>query len=156
MRRRQRRKRRRAKTPKIRSLQARVDTRNHNNSRRSSNRSRSPRRRETAPELRGTVSIELLVIMVPVLFGLMGFAVDLGRLYLIKGELNQAANAMAMAAAQQLNGTDQAVDAAGGAAQSLLDDSLHDASRYNFGSIVIGQPTVALTSTVAEPALFAT
>jgi Flp pilus assembly protein TadG len=86
----------------------------------------------------------------------MGFAVDLGRLYLVKGELNQAASAMAMAAARQLNGTDQAVDAAGGAAQSLLDDSLHDASRYNFGSIVIGQPTLSLTSTVAEPALFAT
>ncbi len=105
---------------------------------------------------RGGISIQMLVILVPVIFGFMGFAVDLGRLYLVKGELNQAASAMAMAAAQQLNGTDQAVEAAGGAAQSLLDDSLHDASRYNFGSIVIGQATLALTSTVAEPALFAT
>ena len=31
----------------------------------------------------------------------MGFAVDLGRLYLIRGELNQAANAMALASAAQ-------------------------------------------------------
>src|SRR5215472_15397711 len=104
----------------------------------------------------GGISIQMLVILVPVIFGFMGFAVDLGRLYLAKGELNQAASAMAIAAAQQLNGTEQAVASATGAAQSLLDDSLHDASRYNFGSIVIGQPTIALTSTVAEPALFAT
>jgi Flp pilus assembly protein TadG len=112
--------------------------------------------RKSSKLRRGGISIQMLVILVPVIFGFMGFAVDLGRLYLVKGELNQAASAMAMAAAKQLNGTDQAVDAADGAAQSLLDDSLHDASRYNFGSIVIGQPTLALTSTVAEPALFAT
>ncbi len=53
----------------------------------------------------GSMSLQLLVIMVPVLFGFMGFAIDLGRLYLIRGELNQAANAMALAAAAQLLGT---------------------------------------------------
>src|SRR3954468_1063676 len=41
---------------------------------------------------RGSMSLQLLVILVPVLFGLMGFALDLGRLYLIRGELNEAAN----------------------------------------------------------------
>ena len=41
------------------------------------------------------MSIYFLVIMVPVLLGMMGFAVDLGRLWLIRGELNQAASAMA-------------------------------------------------------------
>jgi hypothetical protein len=98
----------------------------------------------------------MLVILVPVLFGFMGFAVDLGRLYLIKGELNQAAGAMAIAAASQLNGTVQAETSAAIAVQSVLDDSLRDASRYNFGSIVVGQPTVALNSSVDPPALFAT
>jgi hypothetical protein len=39
----------------------------------------------------------VLVILVPVLFGFMGFAIDLGRMYLIRGELNTAANAMAVA-----------------------------------------------------------
>ena len=105
---------------------------------------------------RGAISIQMLVILVPVLFGFMGFAVDLGRLYLVKGELNQAASAMAMAAASQLNGTTQAGTAATSAAQALLDDSINSASRYNFGSIVIGQPTIALNSAVADPALFAT
>ena len=98
----------------------------------------------------------MLVILVPVLFGFMGFAVDLGRLYLVKGELNQAASAMAQAAASQLNGTTQAATAATNAAQALLDDTLNNASRYNFGSIVIGQPTVALTSAIDQPAFFAT
>ena len=105
---------------------------------------------------RGGVSIQMLVILVPVLFGFMGFAVDLGRLYLVKGELNQAASAMATAAASQLNGTTQAATAAANAAQSVLDDSLNNASRYNFGSIVIGQPTAALDSVVYPAALFAT
>ena len=60
---------------------------------------------ESEPVARARSRIQLLVILVPVLFGFMGFAIDLGRLYLIRGELNQAANAMALAAAAQLNGT---------------------------------------------------
>src|SRR5579871_5281482 len=52
----------------------------------------------------GTFSLQLLILMVPVFFGLMGFAVDLGRLYLIKGELNEAAAAMALQSATQLLG----------------------------------------------------
>ena len=48
------------------------------------------------------MSLQLLILLVPVIFGLMGFALDLGRLWLIRGELNQAANAMALAAAAQM------------------------------------------------------
>ena len=50
------------------------------------------------------MSIQLLVILVPVIFGLMGFAIDLGRLWMIRGELHQAANAMALAGASQMSG----------------------------------------------------
>ncbi len=116
---------------------------------------RNQNRKRNSQE-RGGVSIQMLVILVPVLFGFMGFAVDLGRLYLVKGELNQAASAMATAAASQLNGTTQAATAAANAAQSLLDDSLNSASRYNLGSIVIGQASVGLNSGVDPTALFAT
>ena len=35
---------------------------------------------------RGSMSIQLAVILVPVVFGLMGFALDLGRPYLVRGE----------------------------------------------------------------------
>jgi Flp pilus assembly protein TadG len=102
------------------------------------------------------MSLQLAVIMVPVLFGMMGFAIDLGRLYLIRGELNQAANAMALAGAAQLMGTSASLDNATTAAQQSLDNTNNLANKYNFGSLVIGQTTGNLTSTVNPPAFFAT
>ena len=102
------------------------------------------------------MSLQLLVVMVPVLLGMMGFAIDLGRLYLIRGELNQAANAMALAAATQLVGTSASLDNATAAAQQSLDNTNNLANKYNFGSLVIGQTTGNLTSTVNDPAFFAT
>jgi len=102
----------------------------------------------------GAVSIQLLVILVPVLFGMMGFAVDLGRLYLIRGELNQAANAMAMAAAQNLNGTGAALENAALAANQTIDTTLGDGNQYNFGMDVIGATTGILNSTVAAPLFY--
>jgi Flp pilus assembly protein TadG len=104
--------------------------------------------------LRGSMSLQLAVIMVPVLFGMMGFAIDLGRLYLIRGELNQAATAMALAAAAQLVGTSASLGNATTAAQQSLDDSNHLGNKYNFGSLIIGQTTGNLTSTVNDPGLF--
>ena len=102
------------------------------------------------------MALPLLVILVPVLFGLMGFALDLGRLYLIKGELNQAANTMALAAAGQLIGTDAALGNATNAASQSLDNTNGLANKYNFGGIVIGQSRGILTSTVNAPAYFDT
>jgi Flp pilus assembly protein TadG len=102
------------------------------------------------------MSLQLAVIMVPVLFGMMGFAIDLGRLYLIRGELNQAANAMALAAAAQLVGTSTSLDNATAVAQQSLDNTNNLGNKYNFGSLVIGQTTGNLTSTVNPPAFFAT
>src|ERR1041385_3894932 len=105
---------------------------------------------------RGTFSLQLLVVLVPVFFGLMGFAIDLGRLYLIRGELNQAASAMAVASAGQLLGTVAATDNATTVANQLLDDSTGHGARYNFGANLLGQTTGLLTSTVDPPAFFAT
>jgi Flp pilus assembly protein TadG len=93
---------------------------------------------------------------VPVFFGLMGFALDLGRLYLIKGELNQAATAMALQSATQLLGTSGSTDNATSAANQLMDDSTSHGSRYNFGINLLGQSTGLLNSTVNPPAFFAT
>lgn len=98
----------------------------------------------------GSLSIQFLVILVPVLLGMMGFAVDLGRLYLIRGELNQAASAMALAAAQKLNGTSAALGVANMAATSTL-----DTNQYNFGSVAIGQGTALLSSLAPDVAFFA-
>ena len=101
------------------------------------------------------MSIQLLIIMVPVLFGLMGFALDLGRLYLVRGELNQAANAMALAAASQLIGTTASLDNATAAANRMLDDTNGIANKFYFGSLVSGGAAGALTSTL-NPAFFST
>ena len=87
---------------------------------------------------RGAMTVQLAIILVPVIFGLMGFALDLGRLYLIRGELNQAASAMAMAAAAQLNGTSAAVTSAASAANALIDPMQADSNKYNFGALVPG------------------
>jgi Flp pilus assembly protein TadG len=105
---------------------------------------------------RGTFSLQLLVLLVPVFFGLMGFALDLGRLYLIRGELNQNASAMALSAATQLLGTAGSTDNATNAANQLLDDSTGHGARYNFGADLLGQSTGLLSSTVDPPSFFAT
>ena len=97
------------------------------------------------------MSLQLAVILVPVVFGMMGFALDLGRLYLVRGELSQAAAAAAIAAATQLNGTAASLDRAGTVATQTL-----ALNRYNFGSLTLGQDTGNLTSTISEPAYFAT
>lgn len=102
------------------------------------------------------MSLPLLVIMVPVLLAMMGFAIDLGRLYLVRGELNEAANAMALAAASQLLGTAASLGNATTAAQQSLDDSTGNANKYFFGSLPIGQSSGILTSTVYPPAFYAT
>jgi Flp pilus assembly protein TadG len=102
----------------------------------------------------GSVSLQLLIILVPVLFGLMGFAIDLGRLYLIRGELNQAATAMAMAAAQQLNGTAGSLEIAALAANNTISQDLGDGNKYNFGSLVLGDTTGTLSSTVPAPLFY--
>jgi Flp pilus assembly protein TadG len=102
------------------------------------------------------MSLQLAVVMVPVLFGMMGFAIDLGRLYLVRGELNQAATAMALAAAAQLVGTSASLDNATAVAQQSLDNTNNLGNKYNFGSLVIGQSAGNLTSTVNAPAFFAT
>ncbi len=97
---------------------------------------------------RGSMTVQLAIILVPVLFGLMAFAIDLGRLYLIRGELNQAASAMAMAAAAQLNGTAAATGSAAAAANALINS-------YNFGSVVVGQGNGFLNSATPTLTFFA-
>ena len=105
---------------------------------------------------RGATTIQVLVFFVPVFFGFMGFAVDLGRLYMIRGELKTAANAMALAAAQRLIGTEAATAAATTSARLAIGTGVVTANRYDFGGITIGEGAGILTSTVPEPAFFET
>jgi len=95
------------------------------------------------------MAVQLLVIMVPVLFGLIGFAVDLGTLYSIRGELKTASDSMALAAAQHLIGTNQGLSDATSAAQLST-------NKYNYGGLVIGQTNGFLSSSVQSPSYFTT
>jgi Flp pilus assembly protein TadG len=109
----------------------------------------------TRTNSRGAVSIQLVVILVPVLFGFIGFAYDLGRLYSIRGELNQAANAMALAAAAKLNGTEAALDRASTAAAGTLADGNGNGNPYDFSHVFLNTGTAFLTSTAGAPSYFA-
>ena len=98
---------------------------------------------------RGAATIQLLVILVPVLFGLIGFAVDLGMIYSMKGELKAGAAAMALAGAQQLIGTDSSTTAAA-TAMSVTSNN------YYFQRFPIGQGSGTRISTISDPVYYAT
>jgi Flp pilus assembly protein TadG len=103
----------------------------------------------------GAISLQLLVIMVPVIFGFMGFAIDLGRMYLVRAELHQAANAMALAAAKQLIGTSGATANADAAALSTYNNADLTANKYNFGSQIIGDDSGFLQTETNSTTYFA-
>src|SRR5262245_44984325 len=84
----------------------------------------------------------------------MGFAVDLGRLYLIRGELKTAANAMALAAATKLVGTEAGGPAAITAARlPITDTGGNFANRYDFGGVSIAEGSAMLSTAVSDPTL---
>ncbi len=100
--------------------------------------------------------MQILVLMVPVFFGLMGFAVDLGRLYLAKGELQTAAQSMALAAATRLIGTEASTTDALDAANRMVESGSGYGNRYDFGGLTIGETNGALNSEIVTPAYFST
>lgn len=103
---------------------------------------------------RGSTSIQVVVILVPVFLGMIGFAVDLGRLYLVKGELKTAANAMALTAAYRLIGTDASTSEATVSSRLAVDNAGGYGNKYDFGSIVIGEGSGRLTSALPEPTFY--
>ncbi len=105
---------------------------------------------------RGATSLQLLVILVPVIFGFMGFAVDLARLYLVRMELQTAANAAALAAAAHLMGTDASSAQAEDQVRLTLDASSGYGNKYDFGAVTIGEGTGFLASEPPVPELYDT
>jgi len=104
----------------------------------------------------GGVSVQMLVLLVPTMLLFMGFAIDLGRMYLIRAELKQATNAMALAAAGKLTGNDAALDEASAALERARVASGNLANRFNFGGNTIGDSDGFLISTVETPQYFTT
>ena len=98
----------------------------------------------------------MLVLLVPTILLMMGFAIDLGRMYLIRAELKQATNAMALAAAARLTGNDTALDEATTATQRARSVLGGIGNKYNFGGSIVGDTDGFLTSAVESPAFFTT
>ncbi len=116
---------------------------------------RAQARKPTPPSTRGAASIWIVVILVPVLLGLAGFALDLGMLYSAKGELKTAASAMALASAQNLIGTDTATGNAQAAAMVTVESpGSGPGNQYSFQGLPIGQSSGSLTSTISDPSYY--
>jgi len=98
----------------------------------------------------------MLVLLGTVMIVFMGFAFDLGRLYLNRAEVKTIANAMALAAAQSLIGTELSTTNAGAAARTAARISDNRGNRYDFGGITLGEGTSNLTSEVPEPSFYDT
>ncbi len=128
-----------------------MDIRNQSNRLAATRRGKDARR-----SLRGSMSIQILIILVPVFFGFMGFAVDLGRLYLVRGELKAAADSMALAAAQKLIGTDASVVDASALARVTVNNATGFGNRYDFGGLDIGITNGNLNSDVPDPTYYST
>ena len=111
-----------------------------------------PARRQRSQSGQSLVYVAILLAFV--LFGFLGFAVDLGRLYLIRGELHVAAESMALAAAQQLIGTNAAEESAQAAID--LTQAAGGENRFNFGGSAIGEEGGILASEIGDLELFAT
>jgi Flp pilus assembly protein TadG len=97
---------------------------------------------------RGAATIFFTIFLLTVVFGMMVFAVDYGRIYLIQGELQTAADAAALAAANHLVGTGPGiadVHAADGAAASL-DNTTGNDNRFNMRINQIGAGAVDLVT----------
>ena len=99
--------------------------------------------------------MQILILLVPVFFGFMGFAIDLGRMYLVRGELKSAANSMALAAAARLIGTDASVANASAAAKLAIADDAYS-NNYDFGKVGIGRGNGFLSSVEPEPTFYET
>lgn len=97
----------------------------------------------------------MVVLFVPVLLAFMGFAVDYGRLYMIRAELQTAANAAALASAARLAGFDAALDLASESANLAVGEAGGFANKIDYGGRTIGGGDT-LTSTVEEPQYFET
>lgn len=103
---------------------------------------------------RGATTIQILVLLIPVIFAFMGFAVDLGRLYMARAELKTAANAMALGAATELIGTNTAEETATAAYRLAITEANGVANKYNFGGLTIGETNGTLASEVGQPEFY--
>src|SRR5262249_11526568 len=77
------------------------------------------------------VATVYFVLFTVVILGFVTFATDVGRMYLIQGELQNAADAAALAAALRLNGTSNALTHADDSVTASFDSTTGNDNRFN-------------------------
>ena len=97
---------------------------------------------------RGSVTVYFLLLTLVVL-GLLVMATDVGRMYVIQGELQTAADAAALASAMRLVGTASAQDRANDQVTASFDSTTGNDNRFNLRLNQIGLSGVGLVTTTA-------
>jgi Flp pilus assembly protein TadG len=83
---------------------------------------------------RGAIAI-MTALLLPVLIGIVALAIELGRIYNRKAEMQSVADAIAISAAKKLNGTSTGIDDALAAAHDVVEsgDATTTKPRYQYG-----------------------
>ena len=101
---------------------------------------------------RGMATVYFVLLAGTVIFGFMVMAIDFGRLYLVQGELQTAADAAALAAATKLVGTANATlyagDVQSGQMGAAFDNTDANDNRFNLHLNQIGAGSVDLATSV--------
>lgn len=86
---------------------------------------------------RGAIAI-MTIVLLPVLIGFLGLAIELGRIYNRKVEMQSVADAMAISAAKKLNGTSSGIDDAIEAARVVVEsgDVTTTRPRYQYNRLM--------------------
>jgi Flp pilus assembly protein TadG len=92
---------------------------------------------------RGFVLVTMALISAGV-FGVVGLAVDIGRMFIAKNELQVYCDSAAVAAAQALDGTGTGLTRAGNAVAAST-------NKWNFGSTSVSAPSVTFATSAAGP-----
>ena len=106
---------------------------------------KSARRLVPPPRPDGSVSVPF-VLMLPVILGFMGLAIDLSVLYARNTELQHAADAAAVAAAHELNGTAAGIAKAKSKASAVAQDNYFDFSTQMFSAASWNSNTLYFSS----------
>ena len=98
------------------------------------------------PEGQAGAATVYFVLFTIVILGFITLATDVGRMYLIQGELQNAADAAALAAALQLNGTTNALTHADDSVTASFDSTTGNDNRFNLRQNSIEVPAGLVAS----------
>jgi len=98
---------------------------------------------------KGLVAI-LLIAMLPFLLGLIALALDTGQLFIVKTELQNATDACAISAGQELNGTSAQFSAA--QAAGILAGTAHKVNLQKVAVTMINNSAVTFAQNLNDPA----